>query len=249
MYDEFEQQGYVIVFTKNMQVLNKVRSHVRDKAYSILGKGTSDLNDDINQLHKHFDNTQQIINFKETLYQELIKGLDVSAEIYNAFDEYIKALVGADILYQQHPFIVFQPPNYEYPTNFHRDAPADSFYQLNVWVPLTDCYSTKTIYLLNVKDSKFLLNTYRNPSLEDANVFDFVLENAQKLIVPYGYGLLFWSGLLHGSFINKENESRLSINVRFKNRFTPPGALPDHRCFKVLKQSALTILAQSTDKD
>jgi sporadic carbohydrate cluster 2OG-Fe(II) oxygenase len=43
------------------------------------------------------------------------------------------------------------------------------------------------------------------------------------LEVPYGHVLVFDQGLPHGNRVNKESETRWSMNCRFKGVFTPYG--------------------------
>ena len=57
--------------------------------------------------------------------------------------------------------------------------------------------------------------------------------------VPFGSALIFWSGLFHGSIVNKEGESRLSLNIRYKNLFSPAGMKDQLRYFNILQTSQL----------
>jgi ectoine hydroxylase-related dioxygenase (phytanoyl-CoA dioxygenase family) len=67
--------------------------------------------------------------------------------------------------------------------------------------------------------------------------------------VPYGSALLFWPGLFHGSLMNRESDSRLSLNIRFKHLFAPLGIKDPFRYFTVLHTSPLTRLGLAFERD
>ena len=58
--------------------------------------------------------------------------------------------------------IVIQPPKDQNPTIPHRDAPPNSFYEIVLWIPLTDCYETKSMYVIDQTDSENSLKILEN---------------------------------------------------------------------------------------
>ena len=66
--------------------------------------------------------------------------------------------------------------------------------------------------------------------------------------VPYGSALLFWPGLFHGSLVNRESDSRLSLNIRYKNLFAPLGMKDPFRYFAVMRTSPLTRLGLAFER-
>ena len=60
--------------------------------------------------------------------------------------------------------------------------------------------------------------------------------------VKFGEALIFSTTVLHGSTINKECETRVSLNVRYKNMFSPSGLKNQLQFFRVLKESKITAL-------
>jgi sporadic carbohydrate cluster 2OG-Fe(II) oxygenase len=143
--------------------------------------------------------------------------------IFAAFHSKLTSLVGQDVLAQRVPNVVLQPPNHPTPTELHRDAPANSPYEIVVWLPLVDCHHSKSMYILNRESTRAALELYRlNPN--DAEAFEGLLDARAELVdVPYGSALLFWSALFHGSQINTESETRVSLNTRYKHLFAPLG--------------------------
>jgi sporadic carbohydrate cluster 2OG-Fe(II) oxygenase len=92
----------------------------------------------------------------------------------------------------------------------------DSPYQLVCWVPLVDCYRTKSMYILP-PGNDFTLEG----SSED--VWNRIKDRVKFLDVKYGEVLLFNPTLPHGNRVNEESTTRWTINVRFKNIWSPYG--------------------------
>lgn len=165
--------------------------------------------------------------------------------IFAAFRSKLTSLVGQDVLAQRVPNVVLQPPNHPTPTELHRDAPANSPYEVVVWLPLVDCHDSKSMYILNRESTRTALDLYRlNPN--DTEAFEGLLDARAELVnVPYGSALLFWSALFHGSQINTESETRVSLNTRYKHLFAPLGMKDPFRYFEMLQTTELTRLGLS----
>jgi sporadic carbohydrate cluster 2OG-Fe(II) oxygenase len=239
-FEDFEQRGFCVVQSSNPETLTSLRLHIRDVAFKLIGAPTGDVDVDLNNLHKHFASPEQSTKFRLELTRAMIEDLDVGAAVFEAFNGYLPQLVGNDVLSQRVPNVVFQPPGDPHPTELHRDAPANSPYEVVVWLPLVDCFGTKSMYLLDRRSSHEALSTYRsNP--DDRTAFQTVLDSRSvQLSVPYGSALLFWPALFHGSVVNTESESRVSLNTRFKNLFAPLGMKDPFRYFSILHTSPLT---------
>jgi ectoine hydroxylase-related dioxygenase (phytanoyl-CoA dioxygenase family) len=98
------------------------------------------------------------------------------------------------------------------------------------------------MYVLNRQYTQKAIEYYSSHP-DDKDGFDeILLDHAELMEVPFGSALIFWSGLFHGSIINKEKESRLSLNIRYKNLFSPLGLKDSLRYFSILKTSPLTNL-------
>ena len=164
--------------------------------------------------------------------------------VYKASEIFISSLIGNDIASQKNPNIVFQYPFSSRISELHSDAPANSFYEIVSWVPLVNCHSTKSFYILNKDKSRELINKYKQNSFNTWSEYTKeAIENATHLKIDYGSALFFWSGLLHGSVTNETKESRWSYNVRYKNLFAPSGMKDPLVFYRVFKKSHITFLA------
>ena len=98
----------------------------------------------------------------------------------------------------------------------------DSPFEMNLWVPLVNCYKTKSMYILQNKYLETFNNKIANLKYKSSKqIFDTSKKMLKWLKVDYGNCLLFNQGLPHGNVTNKENETRWSMNCRFKTHFSP----------------------------
>lgn len=238
----FAERGYCIVPAGDPAALDDLRRSVRDVCHRLLGVPTGDVGDDLDHLHRHLPDPSAAARLRTDVTREIGESLGGGRSVFRAFEHQLRPLVGNDVLSQRIPNVVLQPPGDPYPTVLHRDAPANSPYEVVAWVPLVDCFRTKSMYLLDHRSSTDVLDFHhRHP--DDADGFRALLdERAEFVSVPYGHALLFWSGLFHGSVVNAEPTTRISLNTRFKHLFAPLGMKDPFRYFEVLETTALTQL-------
>ncbi len=242
---DFEEKGFTIIPIKKTDQFIESRNFI---ANFIKDKFNCDGSDEeiLNNCHSYIKNISEakvnslimeIINaFKKTYKMDKI--------IYDTSKLFINTLIGEDIASQKNPNIVFQHPGSSRISELHRDAPGNSFYEIVSWVPLVNCYSSKSFYILDKSSSMNLLRDYKNNKFKSwAEYTNEAIKLSTKLKIDYGYALFFWSGLLHGSVINKTNESRWSFNVRYKNLFAPSGLKDPLVFYRVFSKSPVTKLA------
>ena len=95
----------------------------------------------------------------------------------------------------------------------------NSPFEIVVWLPLVDCYKTKSMYILPYSQYKNFENIIKKTE-KTLNIFKKFKNKFKWLKINYGEVLLFNQSLPHGNVMNKEIETRWSMNCRFKNPFT-----------------------------
>ena len=96
----------------------------------------------------------------------------------------------------------------------------DSPFEINLWLPLVDCYKTKSMYILKPKYYDFFLNKNIMKKSKNTNeIFNKVKNKINFIKIDYGNYIIFNQNLPHGNIVNTENETRWSINCRFKSFF------------------------------
>jgi sporadic carbohydrate cluster 2OG-Fe(II) oxygenase len=198
----------------------------------------------LNNFHRHIEGLPlgRLNELRIELIGRITAECDVREQIFRAFEPTLIPLLGPDILAQKNCNLVLQPPGDPNPSELHRDAPANSPYEVVVWLPLVNCFGSKTMYILDVK------NTERAFERLDADPADWTgFENYAKSLsvrpaVQFGQALLFHTGCLHGSDINAEQETRVSLNMRYKNLFAPSGLKNQLNFFNPLRVSTVARL-------
>ena len=237
---EFHERGYTIVDAERPEVLDRLRDQFLAVAAELLEVPAERLSADA--LHDHVEPGDGAARFRLEMTQRLVSRQNVGASVFEAFEDILRGLLGPDVLSQRVPNIVFQPPGDPRPTELHRDAPANSPYEVVVWLPFVDCFGTKSMYLLDRAGSAEVMAFYREHPDDRDGFSEQLMQRASFVEVGFGQALLFWSGLFHGSVVNTEAESRLSINTRFKQLFAPLGMKDPFRYFEILHTSPLTRL-------
>ena len=103
----------------------------------------------------------------------------------------------------------------------------------------TVCKNTKSMYTIDMSSTKLALD-----ELEKILKIGKVLEkfDNKKIFPEIKFGqALFLYYIYHGSDINKTNETRFSLNIRFKSLFSPSGKLSFFRLFKISKLTKLAL--------
>jgi len=98
----------------------------------------------------------------------------------------------------------------------------DSPFEVVVWLPLVDCYRSKSMFLLPPAKARAVEAEFGRFDGQDTEALFRHIENELLwLDIPYGHVLLFNQNLMHGNRVNREQESRWSMNCRFKSLFSP----------------------------
>jgi len=240
--------GYFVQKSPKIKTLNIIRNEIYELIKNIFQYDCPDIDYGLNNFHNL---TKKIndIEFNEKrilLINQLNEKLDIGQLIFDSFKDTIFNLLGPDILIQKNCNLVIQKPNDPNPSELHRDAPANSPYEIVLWLPLVDCYKTKSMYVVDYKSTKKLyedLDKHKDWELFEEDS----IQNATELPVKFGEALFFSTAILHGSNINKENETRFSLNIRFKNIFSPSGLKNQLQFFKKLNISKLVKIGSSIE--
>lgn len=136
----------------------------------------------------------------------------------------LNTLVGNEVVMQRRLGLSVQLPN---DTSsllpVHADVwDGDSAYEVVAWLPLVDCFATKSMYILPLdKDraAQARLADFARSSAED--LYRSIEGDVRFLDVPFGSILLFTQTAMHGNRVNAEATTRWSMNCRFKSLLSP----------------------------
>ena len=247
---QLEKKGWEIIRSNNVDQLKSLREniYVIVKKHFDLKENDSEIG--MNLFHNHCQNlTDGDLNSKKiSVISEISNNKPLVDMIFKSFDKKIVELVGKDILVQKTINVVIQKPFDKNPTIPHRDAPPNSFFELVIWIPLVDCQKSKSMYVLDIENTDNILKQ----SEKDPNEWEKFIHNFhEKKIYPtvnFGESLFFLPCIYHGSDINKTKETRFSLNIRFKNLFSPSGKKFPLHFFRPYKISEFTKVALEKTK-
>jgi len=216
--------GYFVKECENIESLNSLRLQVFNLIREEFNIECDDIDKVLNQFHEFVGEISDIDFNKKRMHliKKINENINFKELIFTSFKDTILALLGPDLLIQKNCNIVIQRPNDNNPSELHRDAPGNSPYEIVLWIPLVDCFKTKAMYLVDYKSTLELYDGLEK-SLDWAQFERKSIKKSSSISVDFGEVLFFSTAVLHGSHINKETETRISLNVRFKNIFSPSG--------------------------
>ena len=244
--DDFAQRGFAVVEACDRDALDAVRAAVHASASATAEN--EDAQRFMNGFHELGLSGSELNDYRLRTYREFNRRVDAGQLIWNAFRDTLTALIGPDVCVQRQVNLVIQPPHDTNNSPVHRDAPPNSVFEIVAWVPLVDCYGTKGMQVLDLRQTEHALTLLDGSAGDYDALCRFALEHGAFAEVAYGSALLFWTPLFHAIPINAETETRWSLNLRYKSPFTPYGAkgFPDY--FRILELSPLSRAAIESER-
>jgi len=240
--------GYFIKKSEKIESLNSLRLQVFNLIRKEFNIESNDIENVLNHFHEYVHEMSDTdFNEKRMLLMKNInESINFKELIFDSFKDTILGLLGPDLLVQKNCNIVIQRPNDNNPSELHRDAPSHSSYEIVIWIPLVDCFKTKAMYLVDHNSTiKLYDNLSKNQDWEQFEIDS--IDKSSLVPVEYGEALFFSTAVLHGSHINKEDETRFSLNIRFKNIFSPSGLKNQLQYFEKFLVSDLVKIGSELD--
>ncbi len=219
----FEKNGYLI-FDDKTGLVNNLRKKIVEKIKKINVK-LKHLSDEkvLNEFHKYFTK-KNVNNARLKLYNSINKIKNIDDIYYSISKEILDCLVGNEIAMQKKINLSIQmPKDPDSLLDMHSDIYAgESPFQVVVWIPLVNAYSTKSMFITtpkyNKKLNEIVLNTNR---LTTRDIYKKYKKYFHFINIKFGQILIFSPLILHGNTINKSLETRFSLNCRFKSLLSP----------------------------
>jgi sporadic carbohydrate cluster 2OG-Fe(II) oxygenase len=246
----FDLGGGVFNASDNAK-LNTLREAVYNEINNIFELGERNPDVGLNNFHIILKNISDVdLNKKKV---EVIKKISNDHKlvdlIYDSFSTHINSLLGNDLLVQKTINLVIQTPNDQNPTIPHRDAPPNSYFEIVIWIPLVDCALTKSMYMIDLSNTEKGLKLLEKEPDNWEKFLKYFDDKKIYVDVKFGQALFFLPYIYHGSDVNKTEETRFSLNIRFKGLFSPSGRKFPLHFFRLYKMSKLTKLALEKTKE
>ena len=191
----------------------------------------------------------KIDNFNEfrlDVIKKINKTKNLKINLFKILEADLTELFGKDIVIQKFVNFGVQKPNDVERTPMHSDSPSHSKYEVVIWIPLVNCKKTMGLYffpLNKTHEAKNLVINGSNQAIEK-----FAKKSGINPDVKLGEFVIFLTKCFHYIPVNKEKTTRWSINVRFKNTFTPYSKKGFLDYYEPISYSAITERALNEKK-
>ena len=223
--NEFLKNGFVIRSVENLEALEEIRDSVVEAASVFLGARSTDQHDFLNDIHRTVS-SHELNELRLDVLEKINSSVTMRPRYYSIARSLLSSLVGNELAMQKRLNLSIQLPGDDSSLlPIHADVwSGDSPYEAVVWLPLVDCYSSKSMFLLPPAATKSLHENFSDYSKKSSEDLYQDLKGEFKWIeIKYGSVLVFNQNLPHGNRVNRESETRWSLNCRFKSIFSPYG--------------------------
>ncbi len=235
---DFLNKGYLIFNVENKKFNLEIKDRVKKITSQILKK----KNINLDMLHK-FISKKDINDFRLEVISKINNYKSLREKYFILGRDNISILAGNELVMQKNINLSIQLPNDETSLlPIHSDVwSGDSPYEINLWLPLVDCYKTKSMYILDKRKIDFFYKLCKSKRIDSSDkIFNHLKNKLTWLNINYGKALLFDQSLPHGNIINKEKSTRWSMNCRFKSIFSPYGDKKVGEFFSPITTRAMT---------
>ena len=221
MYSNFLKKGFINNRVENKKALIYLKKFINLEILKILNTKTKNFS--LDNLHNYFEKNS-INKIRLILINKINKNKKFRENYFLLAKKSIFEIIGNELAMQNKINLSIQLPNDETSLlPLHSDTwSGDSPFETVLWVPLVDCYRTKSMFILQSKKYEKFKKLFKNKNIKYSyQLHKKSKKNLKFIKIDYGNFLLFNQNLPHGNVINKTRETRVSLNCRFKGLFTP----------------------------
>lgn len=175
---------------------------------------------------------KEILNFDDLnkirldTYREINSIPNWDKLYFDMAGDYIKYLLGPDLLIQRKLNLSVQMPEDTSSTlGMHADTlSGQSPFEIVLWVAMTDAFNSNSMFYFDRDTSKEIFS--RMPEFEKKGLDtlkEIYWDKVKFVEAKKSQIVLFTGTLFHGNIVNKTSTTRISINSRFKNLYSPSG--------------------------
>lgn len=243
---EFFREGFVVLDVSSRRAFDKFYGRVVSAINESFDLGFVENCDQIDRILGQVTVNEVRLKIIERLNQAPA----AFDEVFEMVEPYVETIIGSDVAIQRRFNVsIIDAGDTSSHLDIHRDIESgETPFEVNLWLPLTSPGLRNGLFLLPREDSITAIKTgaYRIYQAEGRE--GLTKRYKDKLVWPsvdIGQALLFSPLLFHGSMPHSEN-TRLSINHRFKHIFAPARCEEKNASFfKVAKKSRFYEFSES----
>jgi len=222
---EFEEKGFLIRNIEDQNSLTKLNK-IFTKLYikNLKSKKKNIYNKNIFNLTHQMIEPNNLNQFRLKIIGEINKNKEVRELYYRISKPILDVILGNELSMQMRVNLSIQlPQDKSSLLPVHSDVwSGDSPFETVVWLPLVDCFKTKSMFILPPKKYNKIKKLFQEKKFNSSDkIYKKIKKDLIWINIKYGQVLVFNQCLPHGNTINNENETRWSLNCRFKSIFSP----------------------------
>jgi len=224
--NEYLKNGYVIKPVDNIEALNEIKNEFITTIGKIIGGKISLNPDDILNNTHNYVSPSELNPFRMKIIQSINSRKDFRELYFKTARSYLELLVGNELVMQNRINLSIQLPGDDSSLlTVHADTwTGDSPYEAVVWIPLVDCFKTKSMYILTPDKFKKIEQFFlKKENKSSSSLYQEIKKDVTWLDVKFGEVLIFNQSFPHGNIVNEEPDTRWTMNCRFKSIYTPYG--------------------------
>jgi sporadic carbohydrate cluster 2OG-Fe(II) oxygenase len=222
--NEYLNTGFVVQDISDKKSLDWIRNFyfkIIKKTLPTINETTP--NDILNNIHNYL-HVSKLNKFRLKLINEINENQTFRKNFYKISKPLLDIVAGNELAMQKKISLSIQFPKDDSSLlPVHADTwTGVSPFETVIWLPLVDCYKTKSMFILPSGKSNKLNKIFSKKNIKNSkDIYNKIKKDLIWLKVKYGQIVIFDHSLPHGNIINKEDETRWSMNCRFKGLFTP----------------------------
>ena len=200
----------------------------------------------LEDLHKLVE-IKSLNRLRMNLFKNLNKSTNFKKNVFESAHQFIEGCVGSEICSSDVNLSIQMPNDETSLLEMHTDFfSGESLFQINLWIPFVDVKKTQSMFIIDpINSYKILKKIKNNKKINFKDINKKYSKKLKWLKLKSGQGLIFSPNCLHGNVVNKENKSRISINIRYKNIFSPYSNIKNEKkigsFYKILSPKAVTL--------
>ena len=224
LVEQFVRDGYVIVPADDRAALDQIQNAFVEGASGLLSvEKPKDAKAFLDSIHTRVT-VEKLNEFRLALFNQFNAFPWARKNYFAAARRYLEILVGNELAMQKRINLSIQlPKDSSSLLPVHSDVwSGDSPFEFVVWIPLVDCFKTKSMFFLPPAENEvYSAKMGENPKQSAEDLYKSIEPHLKWLEIPYGHVLIFSHIMMHGNRVNVESATRWSMNCRFKGLFTP----------------------------
>ena len=226
--EAFLRDGYVVFPAEDTLALGRIRMLLAERGAKYLklaswAKDESEAGEFLDHIGDHLS-IPQLNDFRLALINAMDEATWLKAACFALARRAIENLVGNELAIQRKVNLSIQMPSDDSSLlPLHSDCwDGDSPFEVVLWIPLVDCFATKSMFLLpRHETTETARNMARFGRRGTEDFFRDVEPRLSWLTVPFGSVVIFSHTVMHGNRVNLEATTRWTLNCRFKSLFSP----------------------------